>query len=94
MLKVYSPEITTSTKTGSKKNVSWELSEIPRKLPQRVLQWSYSIKGTLMQIWKSLYVRVHLKIIPWKFGILKLDTRKVCEMFVYKHPKTIEYVKN
>ena len=26
--------------------------------------------------------------------ILKLYTRKVCEMFVYKHTETIEYVKN
>ena len=25
--------------------------------------------------------------------ILKLYTRKVCEMFVYKHTETIEYVK-
>ena len=25
--------------------------------------------------------------------ILKLHTRKVCEMFVYKHTETIEYVK-
>ena len=27
-------------------------------------------------------------------GILELYTRKVCEMFVYKHTETIEYVKN
>ena len=27
-------------------------------------------------------------------GILKLYTRKVCEMFVCKHTDTIEYVKN
>ena len=26
--------------------------------------------------------------------IIELFTRKVCEMFVYKHTKTIEYVKN
>ena len=25
---------------------------------------------------------------------LELYTRKVCEMFVYKHAETIEYVKN
>ena len=37
-----------------------------------------------MQIWKSLYV----------FVILELYTRNVCEMFVYKQTKTIEYVKN
>ena len=27
-------------------------------------------------------------------GILELYTRKVCEIFVYKHTETIEYVKN
>ena len=26
--------------------------------------------------------------------ILEFYTRKVCEMFVYKHTETIEYVKN
>ena len=26
-------------------------------------------------------------------GILELYSRKVCEMFVYKHTETIEYVK-
>ena len=26
-------------------------------------------------------------------GILELFTRKVCEMFVYKHTETIEFVK-
>ena len=46
-----------------------------------------------------LYVPVHIKILPpEKFAflilrILELYTRKVCEMFVYKHPETIEYVK-
>ena len=27
-------------------------------------------------------------------GILELYTRKLCEMFIYKHTETIEYVKN
>ena len=27
-------------------------------------------------------------------GILGLYTRKVCEIFVYKHAETIDYVKN
>ena len=27
-------------------------------------------------------------------GILKLYTRKVCEIFIYKYTETIEYVKN
>ena len=47
----------------------------------------------------SLYVHVHTKIIPENFAflflrILELYTRKVCEMFVYKHTETIQYVKN
>ena len=28
------------------------------------------IKGTLMQIWKSYYILIHMKIISWKFRIL------------------------
>ena len=27
-------------------------------------------------------------------GVLELYTRKVCEMFIYKHAKTTKYVKN
>ena len=47
----------------------------------------------------SLYNRVHIRIIPLKFAslilrILELFARKVCEMFVYKHTETMEYVKN
>ena len=36
-------------------------------------------KATLMQIWKkiSLYVRVRIKIIPWKFRILKSKNSRV-----------------
>ena len=57
------------------------------------------VKGTLMQIWKSLYVRVHIKITPWKFRILnsshsRVTYPKVCTMFVYKHTETKRYVKN
>ena len=45
----------------------------------------------------SLYVRVHIKIIPENFALLilkvfELNTLKVCKMFVYKHTETIEYV--
>ena len=53
-----------------------------------------------MQISKiSLYVRVQKKNYPEDFvflilGLLELYTRKVCEMFVYKHTGIIEYVKN
>ena len=47
----------------------------------------------------SLYVLVHIKIIPEKFAfliltILELFARNVGKTFVYKHVKTIEYVKN
>ena len=53
-----------------------------------------------MQIEKSPFMFVFLqKQYPENFaflilGILELYTRKVCEMFVYKHTETIENVKN
>ena len=59
-----------------------------------------SIKGTLMQISKCRYIFVFMKRwYPEKFAflileILELYTRKVCEMFIYKHTETMEYVKN
>ena len=39
-----------------------------------------------------------MKLYPENFaflilGILELFTRNVCEMFIYKHTETIEYVK-
>ena len=52
-----------------------------------------------MQIWKSLYMFVLIqKQYPENFAflilrILKLFNRKLCEMFVYKHTETMEYVK-
>ena len=58
------------------------------------------LKGTQMQIWKSPYRLVFLE--KWYsenfafliLGILELYTRKICEMFVYKHTETTEYIKN
>ena len=53
-----------------------------------------------MQIWKSTYMLVLIqKYFPENLAllileILELYTRKICEMFVYKHTETIEYVKN
>ena len=56
------------------------------------------LKDTLMQIWKSLYMFVSkwkqypeyfIFLILWVF---ELFTRKVCEMFIYKHTETKEYV--
>ena len=53
-----------------------------------------------MQIWKSPYRPVFIwKYYPENFAfliirILELYTHKVCQMFVYKHTETIEYVKN
>ena len=46
----------------------------------------------------SLYVRVHIKIIPENFAFLilrvfELFNRKVSEILVYKHVETIKYVK-
>ena len=57
------------------------------------------LKGRLIRIWKSAYILVFIKIIPWKFaflilGTVELYTCKVCEMFVYKHIETTEYVKH
>ena len=57
-------------------------------------------KGTLMKIWKSPYMFVFIwgwyleKFAFLILGIIELFSRKVCEMFVYKHTETIEYVKN
>ena len=62
------------------------------------LTW-WELKGTLMQIWKSPYIFLFIwKYFPENFAflilrILELYTRKVREMFVYKHTETIEYVK-
>ena len=53
-----------------------------------------------MQIWKSPYMIVFIqKQYPENFaflilGIVELYTRRFCEMFVYKHTETVEYVKN
>ena len=52
-----------------------------------------------MQIWKSLCMFLFIKkYYPENFvslilRILKSYTHKVCEMFVYKHTETKEYVK-
>ena len=68
-----------------------------RYLPEVVLY--FHIKGTLMQIWKSPYTFVFIcKRYPKNFAFLilaafELFTRKVCEIFVYKHTETIECVK-
>ena len=59
-----------------------------------------SFKGTIMQTWKSPHMfRFIQKYYPEDFAflileILKLHIRKDCEMLVYKHVKTIKYVKN
>ena len=61
---------------------------------------TYLLKGTLMQIWKSPHMFVFIqKYYPENFpflmlGILELYARKACEIIVYKHTETIEYVKN
>ena len=45
----------------------------------------------------SIYVPVHIKILPWKFCILNpMNSRviypQICKMFVYKYTETVEYV--
>ena len=51
-----------------------------------------------MQIWKFPYTFVFIQKYLESFAFLiprifELFTRKVSEMFVYKHAETIEYVK-
>ena len=56
-------------------------------------------KITLMQIGKSLYMFVLIQKQHFEnfvfliLRILKPFNRKVCEIFVYKHTETMEYVK-
>ena len=57
------------------------------------------IKGTLMQIWKSYYLCLHMKIICWRFRIKAPFTFwdiRTWDMwkFVWNHSETMEYVKN
>ena len=60
----------------------------------------YAFKGTLMQIQKCSHTFVFIwKWYPENFvflilRIFELFTRKICEMFIYMHTKTIEYFKN
>ena len=58
-----------------------------------------SLKGTLMQIWKSANIFVFI----WKYVedftlkhilYFEICARKACEKFVYRHSGTIEYAKN
>ena len=45
----------------------------------------------------SKHLRIHMKIICRRFDISTSFTfcaREICEMFLYKHSETIEYVKN
>ena len=58
-----------------------------------------TVKGTLMQIWKSPSMFLFIKkYCPENFAflmprILELYNCKVYVMFVYKHTETIEYIK-
>ena len=59
-----------------------------------------TLKGTLMQIWKSAYMFLFIqKYYTENFAflilrLLELHTRKVCKIFVYKHTETINTLKN
>ena len=58
------------------------------------------VKGTLMQIWKSVNIFVFI----WKkyaedftlkhLLLFEICAREICEKFVYKHSETMKYVKN
>ena len=57
-------------------------------------------KDTLMQIWKSANIFA-FKLKPYvqdftlqHLLLFEICARELCEMFVYKHSATIEYVKN
>ena len=60
-------------------------------------QW---FKGTLMQIWKSTNISVFILkeyVEDFKlkhFLLFEICAREICEMFVYRHSETIDYVKN
>ena len=68
-------------------------------LPEWRLKGKCYLKGTLMQIWRSPHMFVHIlkQYTPvFEFlilRILELFTCKIRKMFVYKHTETIEYVK-
>ena len=74
------------------------MQELHRVLNMPQYGWIY-LKGTLMQIWKPPCIFLSIKkYYPENFvflilRILKLYTRKVCEIFVNKHTETIEYIK-
>ena len=69
---------------------------------ERLKQHRYklqSLRDTNADFKISLQARVYIKKYPENFAfaileILELYTREVCEMFVYKHTETIQYVKN
>ena len=66
---------------------------------QSVWGWKF-LKGTLMQIWKSVNIFVFI----WKQYVedftltqllhFEICTRDICDKAVYKHSETIEYVEN
>ena len=64
-----------------------------------VLNLKVSTKGTLLQIWKIFwYLRLDVEIICRRFHIITLllfgiCECELCEMFIYNHSETIEYVK-
>ena len=70
----------------------YKISQVVSICPE---YWSLIIYADL-KIFFS--VRLHIKIITWKFRIFNsknslVTYRKVCKMFVDKHTETIEYVK-
>ena len=66
------------------------------------ISWCRSkFKGTLIQIWKSVYIFVFIwkqyveDVTHWNtFFLFEVCAREICEKIVYKHSETIEYVQN
>ena len=81
-------------------------SDSPLPPQQYVFKWMeshynlFSLKVTIMQIWKSANIFVFI----WKWYVedftlkhlllFEICARKICVKFVYKHSETIENVKN
>ena len=87
------------------KNVSTCTGSFTKKITNEFIKMSSTFafmcvdyRYTNADLKMSLYVLIHMEILLWKFvflipRILKLYTRKVFVIFVYKHTETVEYIK-
>ena len=53
--------------------------------------YSHFIKGTLMQIWKSCYVCIHVKTIPWNFRIQNSNNSRVLRSLNLQFSSKVDY---